>query len=87
MKYVFLQFTLATINVTLLFNTFCNLLLPRYSSEFSPIMPDEFEGHLTRDQRPFQESIYLNKTVTRFQRSAVVFNSWHGKHFTAQMWI
>jgi len=32
-----------------------------------------------------KESIYLNKTVTRFQRSAVVFNSWHGKHFTAQM--
>jgi len=34
---------------TLLLKTFCQ----DYSSELSPIMPDEFGEHLTRDQRPF----------------------------------
>jgi len=51
---IFLQYTSATINHTLLFSTFCNLLFCQdNSSESSPIMPDTFGEHLTRDQRPF----------------------------------
>ncbi len=33
----------------------CNIL-SQVNSEFSPIMPEEFGEHLTRDQRPFSPS-------------------------------
>ncbi len=44
----FLLFMLATIIGTQLL-----VLSQDNSSEFSPIMPEEFGEHLTRDQRPF----------------------------------
>ncbi len=36
------------------------------SSKFSPIMPDEFREHMTRDQRPFlhPESLQIHSSMT-----------------------
>ncbi len=45
----FHYFMLATIIGT----QYCNVLSQGNSSEFSPIMSEEFGEHLTRDQRPF----------------------------------
>ncbi len=35
---------------------YCNVIFQDNSSEFSPIMPEEFGEHLIRDQRPFSSS-------------------------------
>ncbi len=48
------------------------------SSEFSPIMPDKFGEHLTRDQRPFTESlqilqIHSSMTVLLLFSSSLIF--------------
>ncbi len=66
------------------------------SSEFSPIMPEEFEEHLTRDQRPFSSSrispdpsdsqLHVGASSLQFTRSfSTGFRSedWdsHGKRF------
>jgi len=44
---------LATNICPLLLNTCAISFFQDNSSEFSPVMPDEFGEHLTRDQRPF----------------------------------
>ncbi len=44
---------MATINGTLLFNTFETSICQFNSSKFSPIIPDEVREDLTRDQIPF----------------------------------
>ncbi len=49
----FLPSMLATIIAPLLFNTFASLICQNNSLESSPVMPEEFGEHLTRDQRPF----------------------------------
>ncbi len=43
------------------------------SSEFSPIIPDEFREHLTRDQRPFLHPESLQ--IFRFTASSLQFTS------------
>ncbi len=40
----------------LLAPNYCNVIFQDNSSEFSPIMPEEFGEHLIRDQRPFSSS-------------------------------
>ncbi len=40
----------------LLAPNYCNVIFQDNSSEFSPIMPEEFGEHLISDQRPFSSS-------------------------------
>ncbi len=74
---------------------YCNIL-SQVNSEFSPIMPEEFEEHLIRDQRPFSSSrispdpsdsqLHVSTSSLQFTHSfSVGFRSedWdrHGKRF------
>ncbi len=73
MNVFFLQCKLVTINGTLFFNTFSNLICQFTSSKCSPIKPDEVREHLTRDQRPFLHPESLQ--IFRFTASPLQFTS------------
>ncbi len=74
----FLWYTLATINLwpfySILFETF---ICQFNSSDFSPIMTDEVNEHLTRDQRPF---LHPESLQTLQMHSSMCFSSVHLTH-------
>jgi len=73
---VFLQNTLGTIICPLLLNTFASSFCKENSQrESSPIMPDEFGEHLTRDQRLVlhTESLQIHRSML----ALLLFSSAH----------